>query len=541
MVRQLIHTLFIAIGLLCISSHSLAAELKSSVDRTQLSEEEHVRLTIELSNSDTRLRAQGVKPNIDLTLLTDNFTLSTPIDDHRYNIFQGRGRSSSSITVDLFPRHSGTHTIPSFSVDGLNTQPITIKVAPRSADIPAELFVRSGTNKEIFWVNEQVIAYIDLYHRVAIDEASFGDNLETEPTRIEILPHWKLDQSSRKESVQNFEYDVQRIAWSVFPQQAGEFTVQLPDVWITTKTGRKQRLSHQRLRLNIKALPEGVPENIIMGKPEVHQTNLPAHTNQYELTHWSISIHAPVAVTSLPDYLPGVTLPEGLKLYADTARRNTLMNSSGIIDQADYIISAMPLEAGEYTIKPIHIPYFDIEKGEADYIALPAQALSVASATPPKPVADIPSRDIEIKAVNAPRASPHWIWPSATALFASLWLATLIAWWIKQRNSQEKSTTPTQAPALPKDTRPPLQLQLLNAMQSKTLEEGLANWQQHHPQDTTVAEAVRAVQKLCYGKSDDKPLDIEEKVKLAINTLRECASRPQNPANDIWDPKAFSR
>ncbi|MFC1749516.1 BatD family protein [Pseudomonadota bacterium] len=538
MVKQISNTLLLLACLLSITSNAISAELKAHVDRHQLSTEEHLQLTIELINSDTRLRAEGVKPNIDLTLLTDNFTLGTPVDDHRYNIYQGRGRSTSSITIDLFPLNSGTHSIPSFSVDGLTSKPIVIKVIPRTTNTPPELFVRSGTNKNNFWINEQVVAYVDLYHRVAINEASFGDNLETEPMRIELLPHWKLEQDSRKEQVQGLEYDVQRVAWAVFPQEAGQLTIQLPDVWVATQTGRKQRLSHQQIQLKVNPLPKDVPANIIIGKPQVHQTNLPAQTNQYELTHWSVSIHAPVAVTSLPNYLPGVSLPDGLKLYADTARRNSLMNSNGIIDQADYIISAMPLEAGEYQINPLRIPYFDTDTGQANYIELPGQSLNVSSATPPQPEADITPIDTATTTIT--KQQTDWKWPAATALFASLWLTTLLAWWTKQSHPRKQKVIEEPSAPQHNETRHPLQLQLLTAMQSHTLEEGLSRWLQQHPDDEIVLTAVRAVQRLCYGQTNkQQDDDVTKKVELAIDALQQFEnSRPQSTEN-IWDPKEF--
>ena len=531
-------TVLLVICLLVGWHSATAAQLSASVDRQQLGQEEHLRLTLKLVNSDTRLRAEGVKPNIDLTLLSDDFTLGTPVADHRYNIYQGRGRATSSIRVDLFPRRSGTLTIPPFTVDGLSSTPIDIRVMPPSAELPPEVFVRSGANKSTYWLNEQVVAYIDLYHRVAIDAASFGDNLETEPTRIELLPHWKLEQSNRKEVVQGFEYDVQRVAWAVFPQQVGRLTVQLPDVWVTTQTGRKQRLAHQRLEFDVQPLPDGIPQSIIIGKPDVRQTRLPALANQYHLTHWSVSVAAPVAVTSLPETLPGIKLPDGLKLYADTARRNTLMDSSGIVDQADYVISVMPLEAGEFQLPPIRIPYFDPDTGSADYVEIEGQSLSVTAAALPQPQADLPTTDAAPSSNVG--STTGWAWPLATAILVVLWLTTLAAWWRTQcRSFTSKPANPLTAESPPKDVRHPLQRQLLNAMQSNTLEGGLAKWLRHNPSDETVLVAVRAVQTLCYGQAAEQEADVQHKVRQALAVLKHSPVVGNQDSVDIWDPKNF--
>ena len=532
----------ILICLLLSIASANAAELKARVDRNQLSVEQHIRFTLELINSDTRLRAEGVKPNVDLTLLSDNFTLSRPSADNRYNIYQGRGRSSSTLTVTLFPRNPGRFTIPSFEIDGLRTKPINIEVTPPSNTAPAELFVRSGSNKTSVWVNEQLVVYLDLYHRIALDKASLGDNMETEPTQIELLPNWKLEQARRSETYQGYDYEVERIAWAIFPQQNGTLTVQLPDVWAVSQSAgeEKRRLEHQRLTIEVKPLPAGVPADIIIGKPTLAQTRLPLQTKQHQLTSWTVTVKAPVAVISLPELLPGVALPEGLRLYPDTARRETLLNNDGIIDRADYVLSVMPLASGDFVLPPIRVPYFDPELGQSDYVELPGQSLTITPAPLPENPTTLTLPMPEIALNNSGINIDQWRWPIATALFASLWIMTLILW---QRSRRVATTAVATKPAtLPAQTivRHPLQQQLLDAFNSKTLEEGLAQWLKHYPEEKTVATGVRAVQRLCYGQRIESDEVVEQQVKAAIATLNLQTITPDGEQISLWQPEAFT-
>lgn len=518
-----------------------AAELKATVDRTQLSQDEHILFTLELINSDTRLRAEGVRPNVDLSLLSDSFTLSRPTADSRYNIYQGRGRSSSTLTVTLFPRRAGRFTIPAFEVDGLRTKAITLTVSPRKGSAPPELFVRSGSSKRSVWVNEQLVVYLDLYHRVALDKASLGDNLETEPVQIELLPNWKLEQASRREEFQGYDYEVERTAWAIFPQQSGTLTVQLPDVWAVSQGAgeEKQRLEHQRLTIEVKALPAGVPADIIIGRPELEQTRLPLQTRQHQLTHWTVTVKAPVGVTTLPEQLPGVTLPEGLRLYPDSARRDTALNNGGIIDRADYVLAVMPLEAREFTLPPLRLPYFDPESGLADYVELPGQSLSVTAAPLPEPQGALALPEPAIEAGEAGITLGQWFWPAATALFALLWLATLILW---QRSGRNRSVAVAVAAPRPlsQELRHPLQQQLLDALASRTLEEGLAQWQTHYPEEQTVAAGVRAVQRFCYGRGTEGEEEVARRVQAAVATLNFQRITQERTKIDPWRPEAFT-
>ncbi len=534
-------TTLLILLLLGITS-ACAAELTARVDRHQLNQEEHILLTLELINSDTRLRAEGVKPNIDLTLLSDNFTLSRPSASNHYNIYQGRGRSRSTLTVTLFPKAAGRFTLPPFEVDGLRTQPITVEVTAASSAAPPALFVRSGSNKNSLWVNEQLVVYLDLYHRVTINKASLGDNLETEPTQIELLPYWKLEPSRRQEQFQGYTYDVERTAWAIFPQTSGRLTVQLPDVWVVSQQAgeTQQRLEHQRLNVEVKPLPADLPADIIIGKPTIEQTRLPQQNPQHQLTHWTVTVTAPVAVTTLPERLPTAALPEGLRLYADTARRDTTLDSSGIIDRADYVLSIMPQQSGQFELPPLQIPYFDPILGQADYIELPGQTLNINPAPLPK------SQNSPLPAITTPTPQGglniklgDWFWPTTSALFATLWLITL------QRGRRQRpapaTTTPqeTAAPA-PQTPRHPLQQQLLKALNSTTLEAGLTQWQKDHPDEQHVATAVRAVQRLCYGKGQTDDDSATQQVNKAITILNHPAITTREKKPDPWQPEAFT-
>src|SRR5690606_27521550 len=122
----------------------MSAGFVAEVDRKELYVNEHVVLTLALTDSETRLRAEGVSPNVDLTVLTGQFDLGAPRADFRFNVNRPRGRSTSTITVELFPRETGRLRIPAFTVDGLSTSPIELRVLALPADATPEVFARSG-------------------------------------------------------------------------------------------------------------------------------------------------------------------------------------------------------------------------------------------------------------------------------------------------------------------------------------------------------------------------------------------------------------
>ena len=150
----MVKRLIIILSLQLFSIATVAAEsFEASVNKKELLLDEHVVLTLKLINSETRLRAEGVSPNIDLTLLTNDFELGIPKATNRYNNFRNQGRSTSTVTVELFPKNHGSFVIPSFTVDDLKTTPITLKVHNVPKDKNPEVFSRSGViNSKLFFV-----------------------------------------------------------------------------------------------------------------------------------------------------------------------------------------------------------------------------------------------------------------------------------------------------------------------------------------------------------------------------------------------------
>ncbi len=528
--------LIIICSLLPLSAWS--AEFTASVDRNQLHINEPLLFTLSLINSDTRLRAEGVDANVDLSRLGKDFNLGRPEASSNYNIYLGQGRSSSEIKVELFPKHTGTLTIPSFEIDGIKSTSIDIDVLKQDATETEEVFVRSGTNQSSAWVGQQVVAWIDLYHRVELQSASLGSNLETEPMQIELLPNWKMPQESRKQQHQGIEYDVERMTWSVFPNQPGAFTVQLPDIWVETKSGNKLRLPHQRLSLEVKALPVDLPADIIIGKPKLTAEPLPNDFKQYELSQWTVTLKAPVGVTTLPRLLPGIELSEGLKLYPDPARYHTQQSSNGIIDAADYSLSIMPLQSGEFELPTIRVPYFDPDTGRAALVELPGQTIKVTANAIPQPAA-ITGSNTDNNIETTAQTKPEWLWQFATAIMTLLWLTTLLKLWRKQ-NTQPPRAKPVEAASVKaKDTRHPLQQKLLQAMNSQTLEQGLQQWTAQQPDDATLPEAVKALQRFCYSEEKLPETELQAKIDLAITRIRQTPIKVKANEAKPWLTENF--
>jgi hypothetical protein len=532
----MVKRMLLALAILAVSggAHAAGGGFTAAVDRKELYANEYVVLTLSLTNSDTRLRAEGVSPNIDLTLLTPQFDLGVPRVDFRFNIAREDRRSTSELTVELFPKHSGRLTIPAFTVDGLSTRPIALQVLPLPADARPEVFARSGVARQDLYVGEQTLLYLDLYYRTNLKQAEFGSSLETEPLQIEAHA---LPNSERSEKVDGLDYNVTRSAWAVSPQSEAPVTLHLPALWIETRAGKRWRLPAQDQHIAVRALPAGTPPGTLAARPQLTQSTFqPAVAGR--IVPWQITVQAAVGLNTLPGQLPFAPAANGFKVYFDPPERRLETRPDGGVDSiAVYQGYLMPFAAGMRAAPALELPYYDAQRGAIEHAALPGQTLQVAAGTPateaaapvPAPLATTPAQPA------AGAAATPTVWQIATGALLIAWLVTLGLWW---RQAARRGDRRARAESVSADGHP-LQQRLRAALGgARTLEQGLREWEHRHGRDEAVRAAVRAVQRLCYRPGDAAESDARQAVERALGVMR--GRRPADRAgSDDWSPQAF--
>ncbi len=108
------------LGLLLLSTTALA-RLESSVDETTISKADTLRLT---------LRADGVNltSSPDLDPLAENFDILSTQSSSQFRSINGQVDSSTTWTLLLKPKHSGTIEIPALALGNDRSRPIQITV-----------------------------------------------------------------------------------------------------------------------------------------------------------------------------------------------------------------------------------------------------------------------------------------------------------------------------------------------------------------------------------------------------------------------------
>jgi|GEM_PF-3109726 len=527
--------------LYCLTGIVNAASLHARVDRSTLAVNEPLLLSLKLLNSDTRLRARGLNPNVDLSVLNGDFELGIPRTSHRYNIERNRGRSTSELTVQLFPRHSGKLTIPPFSIDGLRTREITLKVLPAATDKSAAVFVRSGTTAVTVWRGQQTIAFLDLYHRVALKSAELGGRLDTTPLQLSLTT---LPQRKFHTTINGFDYQVVRRAWQLTPLSDEPITVLFPDIWVVTRAGRKIRLPFSQSAITVKPLPANIPPGTLIGKPQLTQHLERGERQLNTPIPWQISLTAAANLNSLPEDLPLLTNQHTLKVYLDHAQRHLVADSdpNQPLSSATYQGYLIPLQSGTITTPTIQLPYFDPREGRLKTATLKGQTLQISSAPQVTGTTIMPGT-ATLAATGKQEASFQQQsalgWQLATLLLSLLWLVTLALWWWQHRkrgaDRGKAIGTPT---TFTMNGAQPLSTRLHEALQARSLEQGLRQWEQAHGPDPQLRQLIRDLQGFYYGRKQEDEQALHTRVSTAI--ARICAAGPRRQAPPSpWQPEHF--
>jgi hypothetical protein len=520
--------------LISVAAPLRAAEFIAEVDRTELYINEHVVLTLSLSGSDTRLRAEGVSPNIDLTVLTPDFEFGTPRAEFRFSTARARGRATSSVVVELFPRRTGRLHIPSFSVDGSTTEPITLKVLPLPANARPEAFVRSGMTHERLHVGEQTLIWLDLYYRVELAAARFSGPLESQPREIEVFP---LPAEERSENVDGIEYRVSRSAWAISPGRAGEMLLVLPEVRVQTRQGKNWRLPFSEHRIDVVPLPP-VAESSLVGRPEILAT-VPEKLRMGEPAPWEIELRSRSSLNRLPQAAPLAAMPSGLRAYMDPPEKRVELDTAGNpVSIAIYRGHLLAEYAGVNSSPALALSYFDPKTGSMETLEVAGKPLRVEASSVTQNGTPV---TVQASAVNSQdKEDEAAIWRNAAFVLGLAWIMTLSVWMWTWRGRQARARHSIAR------SNDPLQRLLAALGNARTLEEGLERQEQRYGVDAALREAVRKVQRIRYRPNDapqnERDAELREAIEAALAMLSRRPEAPQEAreAEDAWSPRAFS-
>lgn len=428
-----------------------ATKLEASVNKNPVLAGEFFILNI--SANDT---VKGQQP--DTTALLKDFIVGPMTLSSSTNIINGSIKKQTTWSVKLMTRLAGTYVIPSFSVAGLSSNPITLKVTKRSTDNDKknDIFIKTSLSNNSIFVQEAGVYTIELYLGKELLEGSL-----TTPKMEDAQLSQLGKQTESYELVDGKRYLVITREYLIQPQKSGMYTIKGP-----TFQGRVQQSYRQ---LEVSALGDEqqieikpIPKNYKGSWLPSELVNL---DEQWQPQDNSVEVGTPItrtitltAIGVTKEQLPEISMPsiEGIKSYPDEKETNNAVRDGRIVSQQTASYALLPQKPGTYTLPEIKMPWFNTKINRISYATLPSRVITVtqSSSASSQPViantdqnhADITSNKNNDTVNNSEltdikKETPFWLIIVAILGYV-LWIITVIFYWVTRSTNNTTKKEP---------------------------------------------------------------------------------------------------
>ncbi|MFT5706642.1 MAG: hypothetical protein ACI9ES_000929 [Oceanospirillaceae bacterium] len=334
----------------------MAQSLTASVDRNEISIVDSFTLTLQGDDISNLSQPDFSVLNHDFVVLGKNVS---------HNIQNINGTNSQSIIwqLQLQAKRLGELTIPSFSLEGISSQQLQLKVSKGVANPTddADFKLQLLSNKSEAKVNEQVIVTLKLLF------AKNVSNLQNSELKIDNAKVLRLEDKSYETTISGRNFGVYEISYAVFANGAGN--LQIPAQNIELRLGRSSVFNNRQgktITLQSKAIQLPISENakgnnILVADRLTLAEKWSSQSDKISLgdsvtREVVLQVHGALAQTIPPLAMAEI---EGIKIYPEAADKIEQKTSSGLVTSRSRKFAIVPTKVGSYLLPAIEISWWN--------------------------------------------------------------------------------------------------------------------------------------------------------------------------------------
>lgn len=441
--------LFCCLLLLSAMPSWAATKLEASVDKNPVLAGEFFMLNISVDDT-----VKGEQP--DTSSLLKDFVVGPTSLSSRTNIINGSINKQTTWSVKLMTRAEGDYTIPAFSVAGLTSQPIKLKVAKRSVDADKnnEIFLKTSLSSNSLFVQEAGVYTIKLYLAKELLDGSLST-----PSMEDAQLTQLGKQTESYELVDGKRYLVITREYLIQPQKSGAYTIAGPAF-----QGRVQQNYRQ---LEVSALGDDQQIEIKPIPSDYKGAWLPSELvsldEEWQPNDNTVEVGTPITrtitLTALgvtKEQLPEISMPtiDGIRSYPDKKENNNAVRDGRVVSQQTASYALLPQKPGTYTLPEIKLPWFNTKMNRISVATLPKRTITVTPSSTaantavanPQPninnssaIENISNEDLGTQNIEIKGDTPLWLIVVAVLGYI-LWIGTVIFYLVTRssKNTTEK-------------------------------------------------------------------------------------------------------
>lgn len=436
------------------SSAAFATTIQATVSKNKVVKNEVFQLKVVV---DQKVSSD----DIDFSVLEKDFYLGRPSFGTSINIINGKRTSHSEWNISIAAQRIGISSIPAFTVDGASSQPIAIQVGVdnEQPNIDDLVEVQSHLRKTQLYPNESAL----LKTRLIIKEDPRRlQNPQIIPPIAQGLTLAAVGDASQYQSVMDgMEVTVVDQDFRVTADQAGEFAVsgigfKGSVVYGNNRSGTTRLIDAstpaEQFKLVVLPIPENYQGNWLpASKLELNQrwTDSSGKTisgDTYETkVGESITREITLDIDGIAaERFPNISVnyPSSIRIYQEKPQFSDLGKGTTRMTLTQVLI---PQQEGEIALNDISINWWNSSEKQQQTAIIKGITLSVAAGealngSEPLVLNTLPSTAETITVKDS------GFWPYLTALFAALWLITLVLL-LKVRSIKNQHKHQTKVPS----------------------------------------------------------------------------------------------
>ncbi|EIO3938895.1 BatD family protein [Vibrio vulnificus] len=424
---------FILLSTLLFTPFLAAKSLIASVNKTKVSKNEVIQLTV---RADYSLDAN----DIDFSALSQDFFTSSPRFVNSSNYINGQSSKLSEWTLSIAPSRAGIVTIPAFSVDGESTAPIPLEVSVDQHEPNVSDIIQYSMQLDTSTLYPQQSTPLKVEIRILADPRRLENPRITPPSiqGVEIEPKGQTRQFQRVE--QGLQITVIEQNYQLTANQPGLFELKGPllrgsYIYGDSLTGSTKILTldgkPQSQSIKVKAIPNNAAQPWLPAQQLSLVQQWYQDGGENNTVEQGSSITREITLTAKglnENLLPTLKFdyPASVRVYDEKPAFKTLDNGTTQMTLKQVLILT---ETGDLTLPSLQLAWWNTVSDQQETAALEGRQLKVKPGS--AQVFTLPAQASE---TNHRPDSTHQesnqnatIWFYLTWTFASLWILTLIA------------------------------------------------------------------------------------------------------------------
>ncbi|MDX1705029.1 BatD family protein [Pseudidiomarina sp.] len=448
-------------------------EVNASVDKNPVIAGETFVLTLTVNDA---VSANSWQPGAELGA----FRVLNTSTSSNTQIINGEVSRTTAFRTLLQAPAPGSYEIPAITLNNASSQPIELQVVAAGDDASQaaqrDVFMKASIDTREVYLQQQLKLNARLYLAANLQSGNII------PPQLDSAEISQLGSDKETyEIINGRRFQVFQRTYLITPQRSGELTIKGPvfngqiavsspgSIFSSFSSTEQVTTATEDIPLTVLPVPDNWPADAQWLPVQLATLSLELAADDEEVST-AIPVGQPLTLTYRltvvgvsPDQLPRLQPPtiENASVYAETPQSASTERNNSLIAQQVLTVAVIPRAAGTLTIPELRIPWFNTATGRIQYASTEPVQLRVTApqglqpAPPETPIATSGESGqpaaAEIPAAAQPEAMKTW-WPMLAALFAILWLITmLIAYRLYQRQGAQRKASTTadhdQAPA----------------------------------------------------------------------------------------------